>query len=397
MQRSSPSSRLQRCGLINLVAMAGLMAQAALAGQSPPQAPLPSAVEPAVRAVMARHHIPGMVIAVSDHGKQSFFSYGVASKETGQPVTPRTLFEIGSISKTFTATLATYAQAQGQLSLTDPISAYLPELAGRPLGQVRLLNLGTHTAGGFPLQVPDDIQNQAQLMDYFRAWAPQYPTGTHRTYANPSIGLLGVIAAKSLQLPFEQAMQQSVFSPLGLTSTYLDVPASEAGRYAQGYNKDDAPVRLAPGMLAAQAYGVKTTAQDLLRFIEANLGQWPQPAGAPLREAVMATHRGYFKSGPFTQDLIWEHYDYPVPLQALLEGNSDRMAYESVPAVEQVPALPAQDNAWFNKTGATGGFGAYVAFIPSKQQAVVILANKNYPNAERVRLAYTILGEPPQR
>ncbi|KEZ66688.1 hypothetical protein C5I_0134035, partial [Pseudomonas syringae pv. syringae FF5] len=148
----------------------------------------------------------GLSIAVTRQGKQQFYTYGVASKATGQPVTRDTLFELGSISKTFTATLATWAQANGQLSLTQSIDSYIPQLQATRLGKVPVFHLGTHTAGGFPLQVPDKVQNTRQLMEYFKAWQPDYLPGTHRTYANPSVGLLGMVAARSMKLPYEQAL-----------------------------------------------------------------------------------------------------------------------------------------------------------------------------------------------
>jgi beta-lactamase class C len=94
-----------------------------------------------------------------------------------------------------------------------------------------------------------------------------------------------------------------------------------------------------------------------------------------------------------TQDLIWEQYGYPVKLDTLLEGNADKMAYESQAATELIPPQPPQQAVWINKTGSTSGFGAYVAFIPAKKLGIVILANKNYPNEHRVRLAYQILGK----
>jgi beta-lactamase class C len=92
------------------------------------------------------------------------FDYGVASKATKQPVTRDTLFELGSVSKTLTATLASYAQIEGDLSLNDAVSRHLPSLDGTAFGKVTLLNLGTHTPGGLPLQVPDEVHNDAQLM-----------------------------------------------------------------------------------------------------------------------------------------------------------------------------------------------------------------------------------------
>ncbi|WP_164663047.1 serine hydrolase, partial [Pseudomonas viridiflava] len=98
-----------------------------------------------------------------------------------QAITPDTLFELGSISKTFTATLATWAQANGQLSLTERIDTYVPQLRDTRLGKVPVFNLGTHTAGGFPLQFPDKVQTTGQMMAYFKAWQPDYLPGTYRS------------------------------------------------------------------------------------------------------------------------------------------------------------------------------------------------------------------------
>lgn len=348
-------------------------------------------VHDAAQSVMQQHSIPGLAIAVTANGKQQFYNYGVASRQTDQKVTRDTLFEIGSISKTFTATLAAYAQASGRLSLTDNPGKYLPQLKGSELDKVMLINLGTHTAGGFPLQVPDNVQNNEQLMGYFKTWQPQFAPGTHRTYANPSIGLLGMIAARSLNSSFEEAMQTRLFPKLGMHNSYINVPSSKMSLYAQGYNKQGAPVRLNPGVLAAEAYGVKTSASDLIRFVAANLSL--VETDASLTRAITETHTGYFKLGPMTQDLIWEQYDYPVKLDTLLEGNSDKMIYENQAATELIPPMPPRQSVWINKTGSTNGFGGYVAFIPAKKLGIVILANKNYPNESRVRLAHQILSK----
>ena len=350
---------------------------------------LDTVVQNGAKHVMSEYAVPGLVIAVSVNGKQHFYNFGVASKASKQPVTPDTLFEVGSVSKLFTATLATYAQAQGKLSLSDTVSKYEPELEGTPFGKVTLVHLATHTAGGFPLQVPDNVQNERQLMDYLKSWKPAYPMGTQRSYANPSIGMLGVIAAKSLNMPFTQAMEQQLFPALGLNSTYLTVPDSKMALYAQGYDKQDAPVRLNSGVLGNEAYGVKTSARDLIHFTELNLGQGET---SPLmRKALTDTHTGYFRVGPMTQDLIWEQYPYPVELKSLLAGNSNKMAYENNDVIALNPPLAPQQAVWVNKTGSTGGFGAYTVFVPAEQKAIVILANKNYPNDARVKLAYEVL------
>ncbi|MFZ0705729.1 MAG: serine hydrolase [Candidatus Korobacteraceae bacterium] len=143
------------------------------------------AVDEAVRPMMAKEHIAGMAVGITVAGKSWVFNYGVASTETHQPVTDATLFEVGSISKTFTATLTSWAQVDGRLSLSDKVEKFLPSLRGTPFGNVTLLNLGTHTPGGLPLQVPADIHNEEQLMLYFKAWRPTCARGTCRTYSNP--------------------------------------------------------------------------------------------------------------------------------------------------------------------------------------------------------------------
>lgn len=354
--------------------------------QSPEQDRL---IQAAAQQVMQQYGIPGMAIAITDHGTQRFYQYGVASRETGQPVSNQTLFEVGSISKTFTATLATWAQTQGKLKLTDTIDTYLPQLHDSRLGKIALLHLATHTAGGFPLQVPDTVQNNTQLMAYFKAWQPQSLPGVQRHYANPSIGLLGVIAARSLGQPFDQAMEQGLFPALGLSATFLNVPKDKQALYAQGYDKQDAPVRMTRGVLADEAYGVKTSSRDLIHFVEANLQ--PGTSANPLQQALNATHTGYFRFGPTTQALAWEYYAPPLKQDDLLAGNANTMAFTPQPVTPLNPPEPPPAGAWINKTGSTSGFGGYVAFIPERQFGIVILANRNYPNPDRVRLAQQVL------
>ncbi|MCD5979726.1 beta-lactamase [Pseudomonas sp. CDFA 611] len=346
-------------------------------------------VQTAATRIMQQYNIPGMSIAVTVDGQQHFYNYGVASKDTSQAVSSDTLFELGSISKTFTATLAGYAQTTGKLSLEDYPGKYLPQLKGSAFDQVTLINLATHTAGGFPLQVPNEVQNNEQLMAYLQAWQPQYPAGSKRTYANPSIGMLGMITAKAMNMTFENAMEQLLFPTLGLTNSYLNVPADKMKFYAQGYNKQDAPVRLQGGVLGNEAYGMKSSSKDLLRFVELNINAGKSDNA--LAKAITDTHVGYFKVGEMTQDLIWEQYPYPVSLETLQEGNSSKMALETQPAAAINPPLEPQQNVWINKTGSTNGFGGYVAFVPEKKIGIVILANKNYPNEARVKLAYEIL------
>lgn len=351
--------------------------------------PLSLQIEQQARATMAQHGIDGLAIALTIDGRQQYHPYGVASRDTGQPVTPDTLFEVGSVSKVFTATLAALAQAQGRLSLDDKVTTHLPGLRGSAFDDISLLELATHTNGGLPLQLPDEIDSEEALTAYFKAWQPAHAPGSQRTYGNPGMGLLGRAAAASLGDPYARALEQRLLPALGLSDTYLAVPAAAQPRYAQGYNRDDAPVRLNPGLLGDEAYGVKSTSRDLLRLVEANLGI--ADVGQDLRRAIASTHTGYFTVGPMTQDLVWEHYPYPVALQSLLEGNASTMVYQSHPVRRLDPPQPPREEVWLNKTGSTNGFGAYVALVPSERIGLVILANRNFPIEARIRLAHRII------
>ncbi|AVF38933.1 PNC family class C beta-lactamase [Pandoraea apista] len=355
----------------------------------PRQAEIKLLVDNTITPLMARQNVPGMAVGIVFDGHTYVFDYGVADKAAKRPVTPDTLFEIGSVSKTFTATLAAYAQATGALSLNDKTRRFVPELAGTPFGDVTLVNLGTHTTGGMPLQAPDDIRDTDQMLQYLKTWKPAQPTGTVRTYSNVSIGALGWITARAMHGDFSTLVTEHVFKPLDLTHTFIRVPKDQQANYAWGYGKDGKPIRVSPGVFEQEAYGVKTTASDLLRFVQANLGT-PARDNA-LQQAILATHTGYFFDKPMTQDLIWEQYPYPVSVDALLEGNSNHMAYEPTPAHELSPPMAPASVVWINKTGSTNGFGAYVAFVPSKQMGIVLLANKNYPMDERIRAAHHIL------
>ncbi|KQR78476.1 class C beta-lactamase [Burkholderia sp. Leaf177] len=346
-------------------------------------------VDRAIQPLMKQYEIAGMAVGVISDGKPYVFNYGLASAQPRKPVTDNTLFELGSISKTFTATLAAKARVDGYLSLSDRTSKYLPVLQNTPFGNVSLLNLGTHTPGGLPLQVPDNVNNIGELMQYFRQWKPAYAPGTYRTYANPGIGTLGLITAKSMNQDFDALMEKNLFPALGLRSSYINVPAARMKDYAEGYTKTDAPIRMKPGVLSSEAYGIRTTAADMLRFLQANMGLID--LDSKLQRAITDTHTGYFNAGPMTQDLIWEQYPYPVALEKLLEGNAPAMILNATPVTELKPPQPPRDDVWINKTGSTNGFGAYVAFIPQKRLGIVMLANKNIPNDARVTAAYQIL------
>lgn len=345
-----------------------------------------SVVEP----VMKEHSIPGMAVGVTVGGKHHLLNYGIASEEGGIAVTDDTLFEIGSISKTFTATLAQKAALEKKLSLDDPASRYVSWARGSAFDRIRLVDLATHSTGGLPLTFPDGVTDEVQMREFMRRFTPVYEPGTRRSYSNLGIGMVGVATAAALDMPFAVAMRKELFEPLGITRSYYAVPAEETKHYALGHTRQGAPIRMAPGPLDSEAYGLRSNTTDVLRFLDVQIG-----AGKSddlLRRAVAATHESRFTVGDVAQGLIWESYAYPVSAKAFEAGNSNAMYFEAMPVTPTTPPVVPAGDRYFNKTGSTNGFAGYVAFIPSKKLGVVLLANKNYAIPARVAAGYRILS-----
>ena len=118
------------------------------------QARIRTVVDAAIQPLMAKNAIAGMAVGIVARGKSYVFAYGVASTATAKPVTRDTLFELGSVSKTLTATLASCAQLEGHLSLSDRTDKYLPSLRGSSFGAVSLLELGRTRPAGCPCRCP---------------------------------------------------------------------------------------------------------------------------------------------------------------------------------------------------------------------------------------------------
>lgn len=348
-------------------------------------------VDRQITPLLKTEQIPGMAVAVIYQGQPYLFSYGVAEVKSGRPVSGKTVFELGSVSKTFTGILGGYAAQSGIIKLDDPVSKYSAELSGKQWRDITLLHLATYTAGGLPLQVSDAVTDQKSLWSYFQHWQPQWKPGTMRSYSNASIGLFGLLAVKPANRSFASLMAQQIFSPLHLTRTFIQVPDSAQAEYAWGY-KNGKPVRVTPGALDEQAYGVKSSAQDMAAFLQANIDPDSLPAqDALLKKAILTAQKGYYKVGNFTQGLGWEMYHWPVNPQLIIADSANDVALKPREVQAIVPARPATPESWIHKTGSTNGFGSYLAFIPAEKLGIVMLANKNYPNPARVKAASDIL------
>ena len=175
------------------------------------------------------------------------------------------------------------------MRLDDRASQHWPALQGSRFDGISLLDLATYTARRLAAAVPRlGAEGPGTDPRLLPRWQPTYAPGSQRLYSNPSIGLFGYLAAQPGQ-PFERSWSSKCFPALGLEQTHLDVPEAALAQYARGYGKDDRPLRVGPGPLDAEGYGVKTSAADLLRaFVDANLHPerldrpWAQALDAPI-------------------------------------------------------------------------------------------------------------------
>lgn len=350
--------------------------------------PFQEMAQRAFASAVKEYRIPGLIVGVTRNGQHYFYSTGVASRADNQPVTPDTIFELGSLSKIFTATLAALAERRGKLSLDEKAAHYLCSDTSKIGDDMTLMDLATHHSGGLPLQVPDALKSTDDLVAWLKSWRPPQPGA--RSYSNISIGLLGHITAQAFGMTYAHTAETVLFPEMGLKNTWINVPEKAMKNYAFGYDrKTDRPIRVTPGVLDAEAYGVKSSARDMLKLLDAELGNGK--ISSELRAAIHRTQEGQFKTAVFTQDMIWEQYPWPVNMKTMVLGNGNGFALHSQAVDKITPPLPPQKNVILNKTGSTNGFGGYVVILPGERLGILVLANRNYPNEARVKAAYSLI------
>jgi CubicO group peptidase (beta-lactamase class C family) len=317
------------------------------------QAPSDSAVRDILTRRAESWKGPGIVVGWSEGGKRHFVSYG--SRVAGGPaLDQRTVFEIGSITKTFTGTLLGDLVARGEVKLDDPITQYLPQGAKAPERDgkvITLLDLATHSSGlpRMPSNFqPKDTENPYadygadRMYAFLTGYAVTRDIGAQYEYSNFGMGLLGAILARKLNLTYEQAITQRVLNPLGLSETRISLTPDMQGRFATGHSGAFAPTKAWDMDALAGAGALRSTADDLLRYAEANLS----PEKTRLAKAITtATESVRSTTTPATRiGLAWHVRD--------VNGRG----------------IP-----WHN--GGTGGFHSFVAFDRSTGRAVAVITN----------------------
>ncbi len=234
--------------------------------------PIETRIESYVRAEMGRRRIPGLALVVArNHRVVLARNFGSTNLEMKQPVTDRTEFAIASMSKQFTDAAVLLLAQRGRLALRDRISRYLPDL---PVAwqSITLEQLMNHTSGlRDDWDEPDSFFTSRTADEFFQALkaAPlEFVPGTDWSYSCGPF-LLGLVIERVTERSYSEFMRESIFAPLGLTSTRVN-PPSAAPDAATGYvirqGELRTGVRISPAAEARADVGIRSTARDLARW-----------------------------------------------------------------------------------------------------------------------------------
>ncbi|MFD7257967.1 serine hydrolase domain-containing protein [Streptomyces sp. NPDC059874] len=315
---------------------------------------------------LARRHVGVVVAAVAD-GHVGFAGAGTNGGTGSGTPSAGTLFEIGSVTKTFTALALARMAVAGTVDLNDPLTRLLPAgtvVPSRGGQEITLQHLATHTSGlprlpkGMLLRAllrprtPDpyaDCTEDVLLSGLARTRLGSSP-GRRVHYSNLGAGLLGLALARRAGTTYEQLVTTLVCAPLGMSDTMVAAPASRPGRLAQGHDGRHRPTP--PWNLAdlAGAGGLWSTATDLVSYVRAQL-EGGDPA--ELAEAIRLSRQVEHRNGPFA----WMH----------LGWTAHRLH----------PRQGAHLQIWHN--GGTGGCSSFVGFDPETGTAVIVLSNTQRP------------------
>lgn len=331
-----------------IAGLAGLLLAApAGAQEAPPDARRPR-VDRLAAPLIDAELVVGMAVGVRDAAGPRAWGYGRVARHGEAAPDGRTLFEIGSATKAFTGVLLAVAVARGEAALDTPAQRFLPEAVPLPAPggrAITLRDLATHTSG-LP-RMPDNFApadpanpyadyTVAQLHEFLRRAPLAAAPGTRYEYSNLGLGLLGQLLARAGGATYEGLLRERLAAPLRLEDTCVGIPEDRRARLAPGHDADGEPAANWDLPTLVGAGGVRSTADDCLRFLGACLDP-PEALAAPL---ALARQR---------------HRDRP--------GGAMGLGWH----------LDPDGTAWHN--GQTGGYHSFLAFDPAHRVAVVVLAN----------------------
>lgn len=344
-------------------------------------------VRQTINELMQKNNIPGVAVELYVDGKPHAYYFGYANRDKKTPVTAKTIFELGSITKVMTSLLLAQAVDMAKVQFSDSITNsmnYLPN----EYEDITLLNLATHTSG-LPTNFPENVKTQSQLIKYLDTFKPTYSADEQWIYSNVGIGMLGEALETVTHASFNQMYINQIMKPLKMEPIALTVPVKYKANYAQGYDKNGQPVPEMSLGVFPSAYGIKASAGDMQKFLAASIGLpgTPESIFYPMR----MTQSPFVRLTDKMQGLGWQIHTLASENIADLLHAPDAMNLgpEKVEDIQEKPVFDG--DALIDKTGMTNGFRAYIAVIPNKKTGIVILTNESIADGSIVDAGREIL------
>ena len=344
-------------------------------------------VKQTISTLMAQHQVPGVAVELYVDGKPYSYFYGYAKPQRKVPVTDKTIFELGSVSKIMTGMLLAHEIDIAKMELNDSAEKFVKDLPDS-FDDVSVQDLATNTSG-LPFDVPENVATRSQLKKYLATWAPEHNAGEHWIYSNMGVGILGYAVERAGHRGYNQLYRKYVTAPLGMQPVGLVVPPYLRNNYAQGFDKEGNPAPHMDAKLFPAATGIKASANDMRLFLAAAIGL----PGTPMRVLypMRMTQAGYVKIPHQLQGLGWEIHQFTAENHAKLYNEPMEDVPASTIVLEQLAKPLFYNDALIDKSGATNGFRSYIAVLPDKKSGIVILANKDISKAAVVRAGREIL------
>ena len=318
------------------------------------QLPADSVVRAIIRQRVDEGRNVGIAVGLVDaDGRMRSVAYGRGA--AGAPLDEHSLFEIGSITKTFTAALLADMVARGMVRLDQPVADLLPAgtiIPRRGDRQITLLDLATQSSG-LPRMpdnfAPKDAANPyadydgARLLSFLARYQLTRDIGAKYEYSNLGVGLLGYALATHSGVTYERLITDRILRPLGLTETAITLRPTLREHLAPGHDPGGTPVKNWDLDALAGAGALRSSVHDMMRYVAANI----DPSSSTLGPALAATHGKRFQTEQpnVSIGLAWHRL-----------------------------VTPAGDTVLMHN-GGTAGYLTFVGFDPRRRIGVVVLSN----------------------
>lgn len=306
-----------------------------------------------VKARVAKGFMSSIVVGVITKGGVEYFSYGVKSIKSKEPVDEHTVYEIGSNTKTFTGLLLAQEVLAGRLSLDTPVQNLVPEgikVPSRNGKTINLVHLASHTSA-LP-RLPDNFPREnplnpfatittKTLLDFISTYKLTYDIGTKCVYSNLGSGLLGNLIAMKQNTTYDKLVLKRIIEPLGMNDTRIFNTPEMQKRLAAAYSagKEVEPWT-SEGF--APAGMLKSTANDMLKYLSANMGITKCKLYPAMQLAQKST--GFGIPNRFEFGLLW----------ILMKAGDKEIIWHD---------------------GATGGYMSFMGFTADRKKGVVVLTS----------------------